>query len=382
VQAASLDASRRQLSVTFFIHTPKDPKTAVFSSACRRSEELNSHNIRTDIVAPEDFPWLRKIGGRWYTLVYAFAVASYLIRRRGEVSVAVFHSHSGWVFHFIRNWFNALKGIRTATEFHGLEPLSFEQLSLEKPLSLRFRIMQGMVAKILIRESCRRSDRVHCLNSFERDYLIAHKWAKPNLVAQYANGVPEAFFQEHRNYSSASRLLFLGQWVERKGVSALVQSFTQLHRADGRIQLWCVGTLLESDSVLEQFPIDVRNGVHVISRVAHSEVRNHLRASDVFVFPTRFEGFSIALLEAMAVGLPIVTTPVGSAQDILANDVSALFVPVNDAKTLTKAIERIQSDPSLRERLGKAAQVRARGFTLDNTNSKYRGLILSIPGVQ
>jgi glycosyltransferase involved in cell wall biosynthesis len=72
-----------------------------------------------------------------------------------------------------------------------------------------------------------------------------------------------------------------------------------------------------------------------------------------------YEGFGVAVLEAMASGLPIVTTPVGVAADALRADVNALTVPKRDAKALVRSIERLMADTDLRGRLGASARARA-----------------------
>ena len=82
----------------------------------------------------------------------------------------------------------------------------------------------------------------------------------------------------------------------------------------------------------------------------------HFPDADIFLFPTLSEGFSNALLEAMASGLPIVATSVGAAPDLLESQISAMLVPIRDVDALVDSSRRLTGDSSLRERLGRAAQ--------------------------
>jgi glycosyltransferase involved in cell wall biosynthesis len=81
--------------------------------------------------------------------------------------------------------------------------------------------------------------------------------------------------------------------------------------------------------------------------------------ADIFVFPSLYEGFGLALLEAMASALPIVTTAVGVAADALRDREDAVLVPKRDPAALVGAVERLIADQALRERLGAAARRRA-----------------------
>jgi glycosyltransferase involved in cell wall biosynthesis len=366
-------------SITFFIHTPKDLRTAVFGNVSRRAELLKEYGHAVNIFGPEDFPWVAKIAARWYTLIYPWAVAWYLFRLQTLPDIVIFHSHAGWAFHLIRPFSSRLKRVRTATQFHGLEPLFYKELQMETgKLSLRFRLMQGVIANSIIRMTCRRSDQVQCLNSEERDYLVNQRWASADRVVLYANAVDEEMFVKRDYHGAGNRLLFLGQWVERKGLRFLIDSFVDLHERNQEFELACIGTLTDADSVIREFPAGVHSALTIVPLVPHSEIKDYLAAAEIFVFPTLFEGFSIALVEAMASGLPIITTPVAAAVDLLQHGVNALFVPINDADELSEAILRLQADPALRARLGQNARAKAREYTWARVGEHFEGLIASI----
>ena len=80
------------------------------------------------------------------------------------------------------------------------------------------------------------------------------------------------------------------------------------------------------------------------------------------MFPSLYEGFSHALLEAMAARLPIVTTSVGIAGDALSNEESCLMVAKHDGPALVAAVNRLIADEPLRATLGATAQALARTY--------------------
>jgi glycosyltransferase involved in cell wall biosynthesis len=91
------------------------------------------------------------------------------------------------------------------------------------------------------------------------------------------------------------------------------------------------------------------------------DVVPYLRAADIFAFPSRYEAFGLALLEAMAAGLPAVASRAGGIVE-LATDESALLVPVGDVDALAGALVSLATSPSRQRDLGRAARERSRAF--------------------
>jgi glycosyltransferase involved in cell wall biosynthesis len=85
------------------------------------------------------------------------------------------------------------------------------------------------------------------------------------------------------------------------------------------------------------------------------DVRPYLRAANVFVLPSRSEGMSNVLLEAMAAGLPSIATRVGAAEAVITDNVDGILVAPASPPQLGDAVRRLCTDASLRERLGEAA---------------------------
>ncbi len=90
-----------------------------------------------------------------------------------------------------------------------------------------------------------------------------------------------------------------------------------------------------------------------------SNVQQHLRQADVFVLPSRSEGFSNAILEAMAAGLPVIATDVGGNAEAVEGGVTGLLVAPGDARALAAAICSLLADPASSERMGAAGRALA-----------------------
>ncbi|HLM56289.1 MAG TPA: glycosyltransferase family 4 protein, partial [Pyrinomonadaceae bacterium] len=93
--------------------------------------------------------------------------------------------------------------------------------------------------------------------------------------------------------------------------------------------------------------------VHILG--ARRDVPDLLRACDVFVFPSLYEGLGIALIEAMAAGCACVTTDTGPLPEVVRDGVDGLLVPPSDHEALARAVNSLLDDPARRASLGEAA---------------------------
>ena len=151
-------------------------------------------------------------------------------------------------------------------------------------------------------------------------------------------------------------LLYVGFSTPRKGVEYLAQA---LARMETETDLVMVGKweLHYQDRFLKTLG-SARPRVHLAGYVPDADLLTYFAAADVFVLPTLLEGFGIPLIEAMAAGLPVVTTTAGSAGEVVGD--AGLTVPPGDSAALAFALDRVLTEPQLVHRLRQAGQDRAR----------------------
>jgi glycosyltransferase involved in cell wall biosynthesis len=120
-----------------------------------------------------------------------------------------------------------------------------------------------------------------------------------------------------------------------------------------------------------------RNCLRLLGR--RQDMARLLAAADVFVLPSLLEGQPLALLEAMASGIPCVVTRASGLDEFVADKEDGLLVPPMDSQALADAVYRLLLDAELARRLGNAAQKRARAFDvpsmLEALEGVYRGLL-------
>jgi glycosyltransferase involved in cell wall biosynthesis len=189
--------------------------------------------------------------------------------------------------------------------------------------------------------------------------------------------VDDECFLSRRHRDVARRLLFVGPWLPAKGIRYLVDAFTSL-AALGDVELACVGTEVPADDVLSAFPAAVRSSVSVVTHADRHELCEQLEQADVFVLPSLSEGFSSALLEAMAASMPVVATRVGAAVDLLEDGRNGVLVPSADAAALVAAVTRLLGDVRTRTAMGEAARRTASRFTTDAAGVEFALNVLDV----
>jgi glycosyltransferase involved in cell wall biosynthesis len=96
---------------------------------------------------------------------------------------------------------------------------------------------------------------------------------------------------------------------------------------------------------------------------------------DVFAFPSRWEGFPNAVLEAMAAGRPVVATAVGGTPELVVDGETGFLVPAGDVKAFTREIECLLDDPDLGQQMGSAGRQRVKQFfTIERATHQIESL--------
>jgi glycosyltransferase involved in cell wall biosynthesis len=155
-------------------------------------------------------------------------------------------------------------------------------------------------------------------------------------------------------------LLTVGSIVPRKGYDVLVQALemdAREHDADWSLNI--VGAIDRSSATVEALRAQVRQSglgdrIQITGPKSRAELDGLYDSADIFVLASHYEGYGMVLAEALACGLPIVTTTGGAAAETAPDD-AALKVPPGDARALQKALRRLIDDVSLRKTLADAA---------------------------
>jgi glycosyltransferase involved in cell wall biosynthesis len=198
---------------------------------------------------------------------------------------------------------------------------------------------------------------------------------EPGLIWYVPNGTEERFFVPREfPQKSACELLFVGTWLDRKGVCYLADAFGLMAKKIPGIRLTVAGASVAAEQVKELFAPEVRDRVSVLPFVKREDILAVYAGHDIFVFPSLMEGMPLTLLEAMATGMPVVTTSTSGMADVVEDDVNGLLVPAANAEKLAHGIERLCQSTDLRKRLGLAGQETMRRYTWEKLTDRLEAL--------
>ena len=170
---------------------------------------------------------------------------------------------------------------------------------------------------------------------------------------------------------SAFVLCFVGRVAEEKNLFFLFSLMPQLVKEIPDVQLLIVGDGTERNT-LEEYSREKGFADHVLFVGFQSEPLDYLACADVFVLPSRYEGISIAILEAMSAGLPVVATDVGGNREVVVPDETGIIVPLDDKRELLEGLLLLSRNLRLREQMSTNAFKRVRNhFNIRGAAEKY-----------
>jgi glycosyltransferase involved in cell wall biosynthesis len=214
-------------------------------------------------------------------------------------------------------------------------------------------------------------DAVVAVSANAREQLLAAGIAAPAGVTVVHNGVDiERFVPASPHSLQCARIVHVGRLYHVKGQDVLIDAMAAVHALMPGARLTIVGDGPTRAALEGQTD---RLGLRAVIRFEGScdDVRPFLAAADVFVLPSRSEGISIALLEAMATGVPAVATDVGGNAEVI-DDSVGLLVPSESPDTLAQAVISILSIPERSPTLGLNARRRVEtDFSLGAAASAY-----------
>jgi glycosyltransferase involved in cell wall biosynthesis len=213
----------------------------------------------------------------------------------------------------------------------------------------------------------------------------------PNVRTEVvSNGIDVERFADLRHVAhEGPTVLTVGAVKPRKGTLALVQAMPAIREQLPDARLVIIGSLeMDPDYVArvreEIEALGLQESVRLLGRVPDHMLMSWYAAADVFALPSlnvgwKFEGFGLALLEASAAGLPVVSTTDCGAEDAVDDSMTGLLVaqdglPDGDTRALSAAILRLLTNPTLAAQMGAAGRERALRTTWDATAAEMIAL--------
>ncbi len=177
-----------------------------------------------------------------------------------------------------------------------------------------------------------------------------------------------------------TRLLFVGRLEAVKGLDVLLRAVAaaRVQGCDAGLDIVGAGRL-ESDLRALASQLQLSQHVTFAGECSHEQVLDRMTNAAGLVLASRYEGFPLVLLEAMAIGLPVITTSVGAVPQVCTNGRDALIVPPGDVSALGRAIVTLLSNPPLAQRLAAAGRRTAAQYSHETVSTRieqqYRAVV-------
>ena len=183
---------------------------------------------------------------------------------------------------------------------------------------------------------------------------------------------PLAFDVAEVSPLKAKRVIAVGRYVYQKGFDLLLQAWAKIEKQfpDWELAIYGMGDRSPYENLAKQLGVDM-NRCHLNGSTQN--IRKEYLESSLFVFSSRFEGFGMVLIEAMACGLPVVSfdCPCGP-KDIVSHDEDGLLVPSGDIEKLANAMSQLMDSYELRHQMAKNAIGNVRRFQIDEIADKWQ----------
>jgi glycosyltransferase involved in cell wall biosynthesis len=223
-----------------------------------------------------------------------------------------------------------------------------------------------------VRLAAQEADQIITDSHFSKAELIKFLDLPQEKIDVVHLGVDQALLRERQEpakFENASRyVLFVGELESRKGIDTLLAAAAMLPEALRVDLVVAIAGRLSERPDLHGEPIPPHPDglrIELLGHVSDERLRSLYAGAAAFIFPSRYEGFGLPVLEAMACGAPVIASDAASIPE--AGGEAALYFPVGDAAALAQAMERVFTDAGLADRLRDAGRKRAAAMSWDTT---------------
>lgn len=348
-----------------------------------RALECRGHDVtyifQEDLIKPDS------VRGRFAELIFAMRLARYIVENRGNFSIVNLHAPTGFCYGVRRRWMGANDDPPYVMCLHGLEERRVHVMSREAKkgrawnFSWRNRAWHRLYHQPRFRWSIRTANGAH---TYSRDVwtLLQLKYnLDAERVAYIANGVEERFFiaREYRE-SDALRLLYAGTWLDQRGIFYIREALRKLAARFPGVTMTFAGCGVPAEEIEKFFGDELKDHVVVRPVIAAERMQELYAEHDVLLFPSLMEGLPSVLLEAMATGMPVITTETCGMPDVVEHEYNGLLIPPANAAAIERAVEQLARSVELRKKLGENARETMKRYTWERAGEQLEELFLRV----
>lgn len=324
----------------------------------------------------------REFAARYSMPIYAFTSPKFPVQRAWtsrrlaarvlrEMKVDLIHSHSGTDFLLPRT-------VPVVVHVHGSWQVDWRRAWHTAGPAKKMRHLVGYLHYVLPESvSIRRATHVVTVSDQVRREVMEFYEIPPERVTVVPNAVPDHVHNigNHKLPEDPPRLIYVGRLSPSKGIAEFVQAFVQV--PDLKVEFLVLGDGPERRSLQALAARDPR--IRLLGAVPYEEVLQWMERTNIFVFPTYYEGFGLALLEAMATGHACVVRDIPATKEVLGYE--AGFLCANTLE-MVETLADLVSNPEKRFEMQRQAKIRAREFSWEKSARILRDVYDKVGGTR
>lgn len=194
-----------------------------------------------------------------------------------------------------------------------------------------------------------------------------------NDVPIVYNGINLKKCIEKNNYNSFNKILHVGRFFEQKNHFYILKIFEKLLKENDKYHLYLVGDGELKSAVEKYVSSNKIQNVHFVGSIPDSY--SIMNESDLFILPSKWEGFPMTIIEALGTGLPVIASNVGGIPNMIDNEINGFIA--DDIDEYIDIIKKLENDQNLREKIGNKAKKQALKFSSQKMAKDYINIYFS-----
>jgi len=206
---------------------------------------------------------------------------------------------------------------------------------------------------------------------------LARKTSPKQKIGVVYNGIDTQEFKPLKNKKNSKtlKIIFIGRLAIIKGINYLLKALGSLKNKDFVLTL--IGEGKEKENLKELAKdLKIEKQVKFLGPIPHQKITKYYQENDLFILPSLNEGMSNTVLEAMACGLPIITTNVGGSKELINNN--GFVIPKANSKKLKEAIEKYLKNKNLIKNYSIQSRKIAEKMNWEKVSQKYLGIYKNV----
>jgi len=375
------NSTQDRLRILLAAGVPKRREGGVAAIIYNLGRELERRGHQVTYIFQEDLIDFKKVSSRFTELVFAIRLNRYILKNRGKFSIVNLHAPSGIAYGLRRRLWGGADLPPYVMTLHGLEERRVHVMSREVKkgrawsFSWKNRLWHRWYHFPRFRWAIRTADGAHAYCREVWSTLQLQYNLDGDRVSYIPNGVEQRFFIR-RDYTTKQclRLLYAGTWLDQRGIFYIRDALGRLAPKIPGLRMTFAGGGVAAEEIISFLGTEIANKIEIHKVVTADRMQELYAQHDILLFPSLMEGLPSVLLEAMAAGMPVVTTETCGMPDVVENEFNGLLIPPADADAIEGAILRLAGSAELREKLGKAAQETMRRYTWERAALQLEAL--------